>query len=56
MAATLGDLLPQWGEKFGNLVNDLRVVVVNRSHDILKIDHQVTVDSRQYWLLLDCLR
>ena len=38
MAATLGDLLPQWAEKFGPRVNDLRIVVVNRSSEILKGD------------------
>ncbi|NMF84256.1 NAD(P)/FAD-dependent oxidoreductase [Nodosilinea sp. P-1105] len=38
MAATLGDLLPQWARKFEGIRSDLRVVVVNRSQDILKGD------------------
>lgn len=38
MAATLGDLLSQWVRKFENIRSDLRIVVVNRSGDILKGD------------------
>jgi len=38
MAATLGDLLPQWARKVQGLRDELRVVVVNRSGDILKGD------------------
>lgn len=38
MAATLGDLLPQWASQFTGLVNELKIVIVNRSPDILKGD------------------
>ena len=38
MAATLGDLLPQWYEKLGGDFEDLRLVLVNHSHGILKGD------------------
>jgi len=34
MAATLGDLLPQWADRFEDLRSQLRIVVVNRSPDI----------------------
>jgi NADH dehydrogenase len=38
MAATLGDLLPQWASPFEGLVNELKIVIVNRSPEILKGD------------------
>lgn len=38
MAATLGDLLPQWADRFEGLRSQLRIVVVNRGQDILKGD------------------
>lgn len=38
MAATLGDLLPQWADRFKDLRSQLRIVVVNRGQDILKGD------------------
>lgn len=36
MAATLGDLLPQWASHFEGLVDDLKIVIVNRSPEILQ--------------------
>jgi hypothetical protein len=38
MAATLGDLLPQWASTFEGLVAELTVAIVNRSPEILKGD------------------
>lgn len=38
MAATLGDLLPQWADRLGGLRSQLRIVVLNRGPDILKGD------------------
>ncbi len=38
MAATLGDLLPQWASKFEGLLAELTVAIVNRSPEILKGD------------------
>jgi NADH:ubiquinone reductase (non-electrogenic) len=38
MAATLGDLLPQWASEFDGLVAELTIAIVNRSPDILKGD------------------
>ena len=38
MAATLGDLLPQWASQFEGLVEELKIVIVNRSPEILKGD------------------
>ena len=38
MAATLGDRLPQWASKFEGLVDELKIVIVNRSPEILKSD------------------
>lgn len=38
MAATLGDLLPQWYRKLNGNINDIRIVVLNRSEEILKGD------------------
>ncbi|MEM9768377.1 MAG: NAD(P)/FAD-dependent oxidoreductase [Cyanobacteria bacterium P01_D01_bin.71] len=38
MAATLGDLLPEWYRKLNGNVNDIRIVVLNRSEQILKGD------------------
>jgi len=38
MAATLGDLLPQWADQFQGLRSQLRIIVVNRGKDILKGD------------------
>ncbi|MEM6714908.1 MAG: NAD(P)/FAD-dependent oxidoreductase [Cyanobacteria bacterium P01_D01_bin.6] len=38
MAATLGDLLPQWYRKLNGDINEIRVVVLNRAEQILKGD------------------
>ena len=38
MAATLADLLPEWYEKLGGDFEDIRIVLVNHSNEILKGD------------------
>ncbi|MGD1862484.1 MAG: NAD(P)/FAD-dependent oxidoreductase [Leptolyngbyaceae cyanobacterium] len=38
MAATLGDLLPEWYRKLNGDIDEIRIVVLNRSEQILKGD------------------
>jgi NADH dehydrogenase FAD-containing subunit len=38
MAATLADVLPQWYERLGGDLKDIRIVIFNRSQEILKGD------------------
>jgi len=38
MAATLADLLPNWYSKLGGDLQDIRIVILNRSQEILKGD------------------
>ncbi|MEM9213621.1 MAG: NAD(P)/FAD-dependent oxidoreductase [Cyanobacteria bacterium P01_F01_bin.150] len=38
MAATLGDLLPQWYRKLGGNIDEIQIVVLNRAEKILKGD------------------
>lgn len=38
MALTLGDLLPQWYSQLGGDIQEIRVVIINRSQEILKGD------------------
>lgn len=38
MALTLADLLPRWYDKLGGNIQEIRVVIINRSQEILKGD------------------
>jgi len=61
MAATLGDLLPQWASQFKGLVDDLKIVIVNRSPEILKGDINSGLRDRVQralqtrWVPIQCL-
>ena len=40
LAATLGDLLPIWYQELGGDKSEIRIVLINRSHEILKDSHK----------------